>query len=95
MKPRTEADVKRELEICIRSMKALMMELEPSERLRVTNEVFLRLMPDRQPAASAADKAAAQKKSPAPLTDSQKSLIRHLSQKTDELFDIDGGDHRA
>lgn len=95
MKLRTEADVKRELENCIRSMKALMMELEPSERLRVTNEIFLRLMPDRQPSASAADKATAQKKAPTQLSESQQSLIRHLSQKTDELFDIDGGDHRA
>lgn len=95
MKTRTEAAIKKELDQCIRTMKTLMMELAPADRLKFTHEVFLRLMPDRERPADASKKAAAQKKARARLTDEQQALIIQLGKKTDELFDIDGGDHRA
>lgn len=95
MKSRTETAIKKELEQCIRNMKTLMMELAPADRLKFTHEVFLRLMPDRERATAASGKAAAQKKAPAKLSDEQQALIIQLGNKTDQLFDIDGGDHRA
>lgn len=96
MKTRTEADIKNELEQCVRTIKSLLAELDPAERLRFVNETFLRLMPDRKQPVSAAEKVNSGRKTPnGDLSDAQMKLIKSISDKTDELFDIDGGDHRA
>lgn len=96
MKTRTESDVKRELEQCVRSISTLLMELDPAERLRFVNETFLRLMPDRKQAQAASEKINNGRKTPnGDLSEAQLKLIKSLSDKTDELFDIDGGDNRA
>ena len=96
MKTRTEADVKKDLEQCVRTIKSLLVELDPAERLRFVNETFLRLMPDRKQPSSAAEKVNAGRKSAkGDLSEAQMKLIKTLSDKTDELFDFDGGDHRA
>lgn len=96
MKTRTELDVKRELEQCVRAMSGLLMELDPASRLKFVNETFLRLMPERRQSTAAAEKIKeGRKTSKADLTDAQMKLIKSLSEKTDELFDIDGGDNRA
>ncbi|MFN8154460.1 MAG: hypothetical protein U0Y08_09240 [Bacteroidia bacterium] len=96
MKTRTESDVKHDLEQAVRTIKSLLSELDPAERLRFVNETFLRLMPDRKQVSSAAEKIKSGRKTPkGDLTDAQMKLIKTLSDKTDDLFDIDGGDHRA
>ncbi len=96
MKTRTETDVKRELEQCVRTISALLMELDPADRLQFVNQTFLRLMPERKQATAASEKInAGRKTSKGDLSEAQMKLIKTLSDKTDELFDIDGGDNRA
>ena len=52
MKPKSEAEIKQQLESCVREMNALLMELDPADRLRFVNEIFVRLMPDRKKTSS-------------------------------------------
>lgn len=95
MKPKSEAEIKQQLESCVREMNALLMELDPADRLRFVNEIFVRLMPDRKKTSSAADKLEAKHRKPlAGLTETQMQLVKRLSDATDELSDLDG-DHRA
>jgi hypothetical protein len=64
-------------------------ELEPSERLTFTNEIFVRLMPDRnQKTISAQDKIKARMLSnkSTVLTVEQERLISKLTRATENLY---------
>ncbi|MBL7924766.1 MAG: hypothetical protein JNL88_11255 [Bacteroidia bacterium] len=93
MKTGTTSAIKSELDQCVSKLKALLQQLEPADRLAFTNELMLRLMPDRKKANSASDKLSRKHKKPlAGLSNVQMQLIKKLSEDTDRLFDLGGGD---
>jgi hypothetical protein len=85
--------VYQELESHVRSIKTLLNELEPSERLRYTNELFVRLLPERNSAESAQDKIISRLRSTNAssqltlnaLSKEQQRLINKLTSATDRL----------
>ncbi len=94
MKTEKDFDLKKQMNDCILHINTIMNQLEPSERLKFMNELILRIMPGRKKPSSAADKIE-KKQQAAPLSQTQLKLIKNLSDATDRLFDMDGGDHRA
>lgn len=86
--------VYQELDSHLYSIKTLLNNLEPSERLRYINEIFTRLMPERNSnTASAQDKIISRLRSTnAPtssngntLTKEQQRLIEKITKITDNL----------
>jgi|GEM_PF-1862182 hypothetical protein len=92
-KSNATAPVYTELENHVRSIKSLLNELEPSERLRYMNELFVRLLPERNNNESAQEKIISRLRSTnAPsqlslnaLSKEQQRLINKLTSATDRL----------
>lgn len=87
------APVYQELEAHVLSIKILLNELDPSERLCYINELFVRLLPDRKNTASAQDKIISRLRSTnansqlslVALSKEQQRLINKLTSNTDRL----------
>ena len=85
--------VYQELENHVRSIKSLLNELEPSERLRYMNELFVRLLPERNNVESAQEKIISRLRSTNSssqltlnaLSKEQQRLINKLTSATDRL----------
>jgi hypothetical protein len=87
------APVYQELASHVRSIKVLLNELEPSERLRYMNELFVSLLPERTTTESAQDKIISRLRSTNAtsqltlnaLSKEQQRLINKLTSNTDRL----------
>lgn len=93
-KSNAAAPVYQELENHVRSIKTLLNELEPSERLRYMNELFVRLLPERNNnTESAQEKIISRLRSTNSssqltlnaLSKEQQRLINKLTSTTDRL----------
>lgn len=92
-KSNAAAPVYQELENHVRSIKSLLNELEPSERLRYMNELFVRLLPERNNTESAQEKIISRLRSTNSssqltlnaLSKEQQRLINKLTSATDRL----------
>lgn len=81
--------VYQKLEMHIQQIKNLLNELEPTERLTFTNEIFVRLLPDRnQKTISAQDKIRARiiANKSSVFTAEQERLIKKLTRATENLY---------
>lgn len=80
--------VYQKLEKHIQQIKNLLNELEPSERLTFTNEIFVRLLDRNQKTISAQDKIKARMLSnkSSVLTAEQERLINKLTRATENLY---------
>jgi hypothetical protein len=81
--------VYQKLEKHIQQIKNLLNELEPSERLTFTNEIFVRLLPDRnQKTISAQDKIKARiiSNKSTVFTIEQERLLNKISRATENLY---------
>ena len=76
------------LETHIKSIRTLLNELEPAERLRYLNEMMVRLLTSKGSTPKSSKENLERKfvKSSIPLSAEEKSLIEKLSKETEELY---------
>jgi hypothetical protein len=76
------------LETHVKSIRTLLNELEPAERLRYLNEMMVRLLTAKGPSPRSSKEMLERKfvKSTTCLSAEEKSLIEKLSKDTEELY---------
>lgn len=93
MKPLHHPDFRKELNECLLRLKNLADGLEPADRMIFTNEVIVRLMPERQKSTHAQQKARSSTRSPFQgLSDDQLDLVRKLGEATNRLSGFNEGE---
>ena len=75
-----------ELDQHLRSIKILLNQLEPAQRLLYVNELMVRLLPSRSNIESSQERLMQSHKNPTTLSNQERKIIEKLARSTENLF---------